>query len=401
MGGKQLSFADALSDPRLGTNRRLEAIGAAIDWAPLAALAARLRPGRTGRPPYEPLVMLKALLLQRLYALSDPQLEEALFDRLSFRRFCGFAAGEGAPDETTLCRFRQDAAESGVLEACLDEVNRQLAAKGLMLKTGTLIDATIIAAKSRKPEPAAGLGAQVPSEPDADWTKKNGRSHFGYRLHAGVDEGSGLIRRLGLPPARVNESLVADDLICGDERAVYGDKGYESKARRARLKARGIGSGRGEGGGAAQVGDDREGDHVAGVAGKRRAAGAGEPVQALQGPEDALDGGAAAGDEGVAPRLPARQGGLVLVRAVHDAILDAARLEPGAALLALVALVAIDGALVAADEVVGDEALVHSGRGQHEPADQARALVDAGMEAIAEMGAAVLLRPVGVGLGRN
>src|SRR3954468_19103601 len=86
---------------------------------------------------------------------------------------------------------------------------------------------------------------------------------------------------------------------------------------------------------------------------------------------DALDGGAAAGDEGVAPRLPARQGGLVLVRAVHDAILDAARLEPGAALLALVALVAIDGALVAADEVVGDEALVHSGRGQHEPADQA------------------------------
>jgi transposase len=182
MGGKQLSFADALSDPRLGANRRLEAIGAAIDWAPLAALSARLRPGRTGRPPYEPLVMLKALLLQRLYALSDPQLEEALFDRLSFRRFCGFAAGEGAPDETTLCRFRQDAAESGVLEACLDEVNRQLAAKGLILKTGTLIDATIIAAKSRKPERAAGLGAQVPSEPDAGWTKKNGRSHFGYRL---------------------------------------------------------------------------------------------------------------------------------------------------------------------------------------------------------------------------
>src|SRR3954466_13571283 len=240
MGGKQLSFADALSDPRLGANRRLEAIGAAIDWAPLAVLSARLRPGRTGRPPYEPLVMLKALLLQRLYALSDPQLEEALFDRLSFRRFCGFAAGEGAPDETTLCRFRQDAAESGVLEACLDEVNRQLAAKGLILKTGTLIDATIIAAKSRKPERAAGLGAQVPSEPDADWTKKNGRAHFGYRLHAGVDEGSGLIRRLALTPARVNESLVADDLICGDERAVYGDKGYESKARRARLKARGI-----------------------------------------------------------------------------------------------------------------------------------------------------------------
>src|SRR3712207_8441773 len=107
MGEKQLSFADALSDPRLGANRRLEAIAGAIDWAALERLAGRLRPGRTGRPPYEPLVMLKALLLQRLYALSDRQLEEALLDRLSFRRFCGFAAEVGAPDETTLCRFRR------------------------------------------------------------------------------------------------------------------------------------------------------------------------------------------------------------------------------------------------------------------------------------------------------
>jgi IS5 family transposase len=184
--------------------------------------------------------MLKALLLQRLYALSDPQLEEALLDRVSFRRFCGFTGEEGAPDETTLCRFRQDAAESGVLEACLEEVNRQLADKGLILRTGTLIDATIVEARSRKPEAKAGLGAKVPSEPNADWTKKNGRAHFGYRLHAGVDEGSGLIRRIVLTAASVNESLVADTLICGDERAVYGDKAYESKQRRARLKAQGI-----------------------------------------------------------------------------------------------------------------------------------------------------------------
>jgi transposase, IS5 family len=240
MGGKQLSFADALSDPRLGANRRLEAIGLAIDWAPLERLAERLRPGRTGRPPYAPLAMLKALLLQRLYALSDPQLEEALLDRLSFRRFCGFTGEDGAPDETTLCRFRQDAAASGVLEACLEEVNRQLFAKGLILRAGTLIDATIVEAKSRTPEAKAGLGAKVPSEPDADWTKKNGRAHFGYRLHTGVDAGSGLIRRIVLTSARVNESLVADQLICGDERAVYADKAYESKERRARLKRLGI-----------------------------------------------------------------------------------------------------------------------------------------------------------------
>jgi IS5 family transposase len=196
--------------------------------------------------------MLKALLLQRLYALSDPQLEGALLDRLSFRRFCGFTGEDGAPDETTLCRFRQDAAASGVLEACLDEVNRQLFAKGLILRAGTLIDATIVEAKSRQPEAKAGLGAKVPSEPDADWTKKNGRAHFGYRLHTGVDAGSGLIRRIVLTSARVNESLVAEQLICGDERAVGAcpragrrpdpgaDKAYESKERRARLKRLGI-----------------------------------------------------------------------------------------------------------------------------------------------------------------
>lgn len=240
MGERQLSFAEALSHPRLGSNKRLEAIAAAIDWAPLAALAGRVRPGETGRPPYRGLLMLKALLLQRLYGLSDPQLEEALLDRVSFRRFCGLGPADDTPDETTVLRFRHDAAAHGVLEACFVEINRQLDAQGLLLRQGTLIDATLIAARSRPPEAAAGLGGGVASEPDAGWTRKGGKSHFGYKLHAGVDEGSGLIRRLMLTSARVNESVVADDLICGDERAVYGDKAYESKERRGALKARGI-----------------------------------------------------------------------------------------------------------------------------------------------------------------
>src|SRR3954469_9632096 len=226
----------------------------------------------------------------------------------------------------------------------------------------------------------------------------------GYAASGGARQAPSVVRRVPLAPAPLPFGDLCETAWVRLREMIGARLGRgpnRSLARRRRGLGLELGSGRGKGGGAAQVVDDREGDHVAEVAGKRRAAGAGEPVQALQGSEDALDGGAAWGDEGVAPRLPARQGGLVLVRAVHDAILDAARLEPGAARLALVALVAIDGALVAADEVVGDEALVHSGRGQHEPADQARALVDAGMEAIAEMGAAVLLRPAGVGLGRN
>ena len=116
-----------------------------------------------------------------------------------------------------------------MLEACLDEIYRQLAAKGLILKTGTLIDATFFAAKSRKPERAAGLGRKF-LRARRRLDEEDGRSHFGYRLHAGVDEGSGLIRRLVLTPARVNESLAADDLICGDERAVDGDRLREQGA---------------------------------------------------------------------------------------------------------------------------------------------------------------------------
>jgi transposase, IS5 family len=240
MGERQLSFSEVLSHPRLGSNKRLAAIAAAIDWAPLAALAGRVRPGEVGRPPYRGLLMLKVLLLQRMYGLSDPQTEEALLDRVSFRRFCGLAPEDDSPDETTVLRFRNDAAAHGVLEACFAEINRQFAAQGLILRQGTLVDATLVAARSRRPEAEAGLGAGVPSEPDADWTRKGGKSHFGYKLHAGVDEGSGLIRRLVLTPAGVNESVVADELICGDERAIYGDKAYENKHRRAALKARGI-----------------------------------------------------------------------------------------------------------------------------------------------------------------
>jgi transposase, IS5 family len=237
---KQLSMVEAMLDPRLGSNEKLDAIATSIDWLRLEPIAGRIRTGETGRPPYAPLAMLKALYLQRLYDLSDPGLEEALLDRLSFRRFCGLSLEERTPDETTICRFRAAAAEAGVMEACFVEIARQLEAKGLMLKRGTLMDASIIKAKHNPPTREAGLGAKHPKEPGADWTYRQGRSTFGYKAHLGVDQGSGLIRRVVFTPAKVYESQVADALIAGDERAVYGDKAYPQKARHARLKALGI-----------------------------------------------------------------------------------------------------------------------------------------------------------------
>jgi IS5 family transposase len=235
-----MNLAEALLDPRMGLRGRLKALAEVIDWTPLAALAARVRPGALGRKPYTPVAMLKALYLASLYDLSDPALEEALIDRVSFRLFCGFALDASTPDETTLCRFRADCAAAGVLEAAFAEVNRQLAAKQLIVRKGTLLDATIVAAASRRPPLAAGAKPGLAHEPGASFTRKGGQSYFGYRVHLGADQGSNLIRRVAVTPAHVNESAVADALICGDERAVYGDKAYENKHRRAALKARGI-----------------------------------------------------------------------------------------------------------------------------------------------------------------
>jgi IS5 family transposase len=240
MSKQQLSFVDVLLSSKSTSKSRLRALSGLVDWGPLGALARQVRPGKVGRKPYDALAMLKALYLASLYDLSDPQLEEALDDRRSFREFCGFSMMDALPDETTLCRFRLACAKAGVLEAAFAEVNRQLDARGLIVRKGSMLDATVIAAASRRPPLSAGSKPQLPQEPEASFTRKNNQNHFGYRLHLAADQGSGLIRRLVLTPAHINESLVADQLISGDERAVYADKGYENKERRRRLKAQGI-----------------------------------------------------------------------------------------------------------------------------------------------------------------
>ena len=112
----------------------------------------------------------------------------------------------------------------------------------MMVKEGTLMDATLVAAQVRRPPMSAGRGARCSTDPDADWSFTGGgsQSHFGYKVHVGVDEGTGLVRKAVLTPAKAYESEVADELISGDERAVYGDRPYESKRRQARLKSHGI-----------------------------------------------------------------------------------------------------------------------------------------------------------------
>ncbi|WP_268894078.1 IS5 family transposase [Sphingomonas sp. 8AM] len=176
---------------------------------------------------------------------SDPGLEEALSDRVSFRRFCGLALEEPTPDETTLCRFRLALVAAGLGDALFAEVSRQLDAAGFMVKAGTLVDASLVEAAVRRPADGSspkGQESRSPHDPDANWTRAGrGRTlFFGYKVHVGVDQGSGIIRSRAVTPAKVYESEVADDLLMGDERSFYADKAYEKQARREALKARGI-----------------------------------------------------------------------------------------------------------------------------------------------------------------
>jgi IS5 family transposase len=138
----QLGFSDHLvSGVRSRRKDHLAQIDGLIDWPGIEGLLRRLRPGRMGRPPYPVLALFKALLLQRWHDLSDEALEDALFDRLSFRRFAGLSLEDAVSDASTLCRFRADIAAAGLGEAVFAAVNRSLGGKGLVVRQGTLIDA--------------------------------------------------------------------------------------------------------------------------------------------------------------------------------------------------------------------------------------------------------------------
>jgi IS5 family transposase len=229
----QSSFADALVVG--STNARLQRIDALLDWPELVRSIGLERQAETGRPAYPATTMLKVLLLQAWYGLSDPAMEEALADRLSFRRFVGLSLDQAVPDHSTLSRFRQRLREGDRWQTLLAQVNAQLDVHQMILRHGTLIDATLIpAAAAEPPRQVGGGGSQV--DPDAKWTKRpNGMARFGYKLHLAVDQGSQIVRTMVLTPANVNEITQAPQLVQGDEGTVWADKGYVGPSLRQKL----------------------------------------------------------------------------------------------------------------------------------------------------------------------
>jgi len=233
----QPSFVEALLPKGAGANAALDRLANLVKWYRFEKVMAHLRDeAGPGHPGYPVLVLFRALLLQSLYGLSDRELEEALGDRLSFKRFVGLSLEDATPDHTVLNRFRNQLVQQGLLEKLFGELDRQLENAGVILKRGTMLDATLIQAVSAPP-----TEERPSNDPDARFTKRQGKSGstFGYKAHVGVDEGSGLIRAVVTTPANVNDTTPADGLIRGDEAVVWADAAYDTHARRARLKAEG------------------------------------------------------------------------------------------------------------------------------------------------------------------
>lgn len=234
----QLGFGEALVWGARGRNAALDRVTSLVDWPAMEGLLKGLRDPGPGRPGYRPLLLFKALLLQAWYGLSDADLEYRLGDSLAFTRFVGLSLEDEVPDHTTLCRFRNRLIAERLLERLFSELDRQLEAAGVVLKAGTLLDATLIETTARPPPRDRSTPAR---DPDAAFGRSGkGGPTYGYKAHVGVDQGSGLIRSVITTPANITDTTPADDLIRGDERSVWGDAAYHTHARAAALKARGM-----------------------------------------------------------------------------------------------------------------------------------------------------------------
>ena len=207
-----------------------------VPWTQLCAVIEPFYPKERadgGRRPVGLERMLRIHFLQQWYALSDPAVEEALYDSAAMRRFVGIDLGrEGAPDETTVCKFRHLLERHGLAQKLFAVVSEHLKGHGMKLSQGTIVDATIIAA------PSSTKNRDKSRDPDMRQTKKGNQWHFGMKAHIGVDESTGLVHTVKSTAANVADVTQVDALLHGKEREVYADAGYIGADKRARKRGR-------------------------------------------------------------------------------------------------------------------------------------------------------------------
>jgi transposase, IS5 family len=228
----QRSFASAEHALKKKQTRRekfLAEMERVVPWARLVSVIEPLYPtsGRVGRQPMGVPKMLRMYLLQQWYGLADEALEDAIYDSQALRDFVGIdLSRESVPDATTLLKFRRLLVTNDLTKALFEEINAHLAQQGLLMRAGTIVDATIIAA------PSSTKNASGERDPDMHQAKKGNQWHHGMKAHIGVDAESGIVHSLVSTAANVNDVTQAGELLHGDEANAFGDAGYRGVHKR-------------------------------------------------------------------------------------------------------------------------------------------------------------------------
>ncbi len=239
-----MGFADVVLED-LGSTRAsklLSRLDAATPWDTLAHPIKQLpeyKDDGAGRPPWEPVMMLKCLMLAKWFNLSDPGLEEGLKDRISFRRFVGLSFTDATPDETTFVKFRKRLREAKLDDYLFQSVVKHLDSQGFLVREGTMVDATIIEQSTGSTGSTGSKNDDGEStrDQDASFTKKHGKTYHGYKAHIACDL-SGVMTDYRVTTAKVHDSKCIDELVEDEELAVLADSAYSSKDRREKLRKR-------------------------------------------------------------------------------------------------------------------------------------------------------------------
>jgi IS5 family transposase len=243
----------------------LDEIDRLIDWNPLEKLlrkALKRVVNAVGNPAYPPLPMFKILLLQRWYNLSDAAVEEALYDRFSFVRFVDLSLDhDEVPDATTICRFRQSLVERNVQKRLLDKLNHQLQRRGLLVREGAIVDASVVSSarrplkvldvlpQDRQEDNEDGTDVTISYSDDAEaaWLRKGNRAFYGYKIHAATDSRDGFVLGGHATPANRSDTeefvAVLDEVDAKADESIFADKGYSSQLNRYVLQVRGLADG--------------------------------------------------------------------------------------------------------------------------------------------------------------
>jgi IS5 family transposase len=236
---KTISFGSLAYENKKKKTRReqfLEEMDKVIPWAELVQVIEKYYPkAGNGRQPMPMERMLRIYFMQQWYALSDPAMEDALYDIESMRRFADIDLSvDIVPDETTILNFRHRLEKHNLTKQIFEKTKNYLKERGLLLREGTIVDATIINA------PSSTKNREQVRDPEMRSTRKGNNYYFGMKAHVGTDTGKGLVHDIVVTDASIHDSQVMDELVHGEEQAVYGDKAYSDEKKKAGYEAKGI-----------------------------------------------------------------------------------------------------------------------------------------------------------------